>query len=292
MISVLIPSYNNAQFIMMALASALNIKNVKEIIIIDDASDDNTEEIIKNIKKKENKIIYKKNPVNLGTGRSYLKALNLCNQDYILMLNSDDFFIPEGIDKLYQFLTINKLDLAYGKMAIQKKKKIFGFNHPGYKKNSYIGNRNELEDLLIYDMYMPSFGTIIKRTVLSGFYNTKYIDDLNKDFGDIFKAHDYDLFLNLAKRRIKIGFLNDIVCVWNPKETSQSGDKYFTTGCAAAESAFLFNRYYTKNENFGNKTLFKIKQRIQEKLENAICRDNLDSNYKKHLSRFFKNIPD
>ena len=48
-----------------------------------------------------------------------MKALSLSSQEYILMLNSDDFFVPEGIDKLYEFLIENKLELAYGKMAIK-----------------------------------------------------------------------------------------------------------------------------------------------------------------------------
>ena len=39
------------------------------------------------------------------------------------MLNSDDFFIPEGIEKLLNFIRKFDLDVAYGKMAIKKKKK-------------------------------------------------------------------------------------------------------------------------------------------------------------------------
>ena len=55
------------------------------------------------------------------------------------MLNSDDFLVPAEIDKLYYFTLKNKLDLGYGKMAIKKKKGIFKYNHPGYKKKTYLG---------------------------------------------------------------------------------------------------------------------------------------------------------
>ena len=179
MLSVIIPSYNDEKALPLAIASANAVKNVNEIIIIDDFSIDNTQFLIKNIKKKVPKIKYFKNKKNLGKG--------------------------------YSFTLKNKLDLGYGKMAIKKENGIFKYNHPGYKKKTYLGKRNELVDLLIFDMYIPSFGSIIRNKVLKKFYNKKYYKKVNEDYGGDFKAHDYDLFLNLAKQKKKIGFLNEYV---------------------------------------------------------------------------------
>ena len=50
MLSVVIPSYNDAKNIALAIASANQIKYVNEIIIVDDCSTDNTELIIKDIR--------------------------------------------------------------------------------------------------------------------------------------------------------------------------------------------------------------------------------------------------
>ena len=50
MLSVVIPSYNDAKNITLAIASANQIKYVNEIIIVDDCSTDNTELIIKEVK--------------------------------------------------------------------------------------------------------------------------------------------------------------------------------------------------------------------------------------------------
>ena len=52
MLSVVIPSYNDAKNIALAIASANQIKYVNEIIIVDDCSTDNTELIIKDIRHK------------------------------------------------------------------------------------------------------------------------------------------------------------------------------------------------------------------------------------------------
>ncbi len=46
MLSVLIPSYNDAKNLPIALASALAVKSVSEIIVIDDNSIDDTKELI------------------------------------------------------------------------------------------------------------------------------------------------------------------------------------------------------------------------------------------------------
>ena len=60
MLSVIIPSYNDEKALPLAIASA-NAVNVNEIIIIDDFSIDNTQFLIKNIKKKVPKLKYFKN---------------------------------------------------------------------------------------------------------------------------------------------------------------------------------------------------------------------------------------
>ena len=85
-----------------------------------------------------------------------------------------------------------------------------------------------------------------------------YYKNLQKSYGGYFKAHDYDLFINLAKQKKKFGFLNKTVCVWCPKERSQSGLSYFESGEASYESAFLFNRY-SENEKFDNLSLNLIR---------------------------------
>ena len=60
MLSVVIPSYNDAKNIPLAIASANQIKYVNEIIVVDDCSTDNTELIIKEIEANCKKIKYLK----------------------------------------------------------------------------------------------------------------------------------------------------------------------------------------------------------------------------------------
>ncbi len=291
MLSVVIPSYNDAKNIPLAITSANQIKYVNEIIVVDDCSTDNTESLVKEISINYKKIKYYKNSVNQGSGLTFLKGLENLNNSYVIMLNSDDFFIPKSVEKLFEYTIKNELDLGYGKMSIKKNTGIHKFMHPGYKEQSYIDNRNELLDLLIFDMYIPSFGAIINYDKIKKFYHKKYYKNLNLNFGKSFKAHDYDLFLNLAKKRKKIGFFNQTVCVWCESENSQSGLKYFESGDACFESAFLFNKYF-KNEFFSNESLSLIELRIKEKYNHIKESNSISEGLHKHYTNFLTNIND
>ena len=289
MLSIVIPSYNDAKNISLAIASATQIKYVNEIIVIDDCSTDNTECLVKEISADFRKVKYFKNSVNRGSGLSFLKGLEKIQNKYVLMLNSDDFFLPEAIERLFEYTINNRLDLGYGKMAIKKKTGIHRFTHPGYKSKSYIENKNELIDLLVFDMYIPSFGAVINYNEIKKFYNISYYEKLNYNFGKSFKAHDYDLFLNLAKKKKKIGFYNEIVCVWCKSEDSQSGLKYFESGDACFESAFLFNKYF-KNESFSNNSLSLIESRIKGKYNHIKKTVPKTLDLHKHYDTFLSNI--
>ncbi|MAI29716.1 MAG: hypothetical protein CMP38_05870 [Rickettsiales bacterium] len=291
MLSIVIPSYNDAKNIPLAIASANQIKYVSEIIIVDDCSTDNTRSLIKEISVNCKKIRYFKNLVNKGSGLTFLKGLEKLKNNYVLMLNSDDFFIPKAVERLFEYTINNKLDLGYGKMAIKKNNAIHQYLHPGYKNESYVNNRNELLDLLVFDMYIPSFGAILNYNEIKEFYNTTYYEKLNFSYGKSFKAHDYDLFLNLAKKKKRIGFYNETVCVWCKSKDSQSGLKYFDSGDACFESAFLFNKYFA-NEDFSEIDLSLIESRINGKYKNIKKSISKAMHLYKHYEIFLYNIKD
>ena len=119
LLSIVIPSYNDAKNIPLAIASADQIKYVNEIIVVDDCSTDNTKSLIQEISSNYKKIKYFKNSINKGSGLTFLKGLEKITNNYVLMLNSDDFFLPQAIEKLFEYTIDNRLDLGYGKMAIK-----------------------------------------------------------------------------------------------------------------------------------------------------------------------------
>ena len=113
MLSVVIPTYNDAKNIALAIASANQIKYVNEIIIVDDCSTDNTELIIKDIRDNCRKIKYYRNSVNQGSGLTFLNGLEIVKNSYVIMLNSDDFLYLKQLKNYLniQLKTTSTLDM-------------------------------------------------------------------------------------------------------------------------------------------------------------------------------------
>lgn len=96
LISVLIPTYNQEACISRCLDSILHqsLRSI-EIIIIDDASTDQTLAICKSYSQKDPRIHVFSNPINSGQGISRNKALEKAKGKYITYVDSDDYILPD-----------------------------------------------------------------------------------------------------------------------------------------------------------------------------------------------------
>jgi glycosyltransferase involved in cell wall biosynthesis len=95
LITVAIPSYNHAAFIEQAIRSVLNqdVKDI-EVIVIDDASTDNTAEIAEALSREDARVRVYRNERNLGPSGASHRYLELARGKYLCPLPSDDFFAP------------------------------------------------------------------------------------------------------------------------------------------------------------------------------------------------------
>jgi len=91
-VSVIIPAYNAADSIHIALDCLLaqTHKNL-EIVIVDDCSPDNTEEVVSKYIEKDQRIKYIKKEVNEGAYAARNTALNYVTGDYITIHDGDDW---------------------------------------------------------------------------------------------------------------------------------------------------------------------------------------------------------
>jgi len=107
LVSVLLPTYNYAQFLEEAITSVLT-QTYKhfELIIVDDNSSDSTDQVVEKYLS-DSRVFYHKNPVNLGLVGNFNKCLEYSKGKYLKYLLADDKFDPHLLEKLVPIMESN-----------------------------------------------------------------------------------------------------------------------------------------------------------------------------------------
>ncbi len=106
LVSIIMPSYNTGKYIKASIDSiiAQTYKNW-ELIIIDDCSADNSNDII--LSYNEPRIRLLKNKTNLGAALSRNSGLREAAGKYITFIDSDDIWVPEKLEKQIKYIKQN-----------------------------------------------------------------------------------------------------------------------------------------------------------------------------------------
>jgi glycosyltransferase involved in cell wall biosynthesis len=123
-ISIIVPAYNEESTINIITDKLLNlylINNIKkEIIIINDCSTDNTEQLIQNIIQSNPlaEITYIKHEKNLGKGAAIHSGIKNATGDYLIIQDADLEYDPAEINKLLKPVLDGYADVVYGSRFI------------------------------------------------------------------------------------------------------------------------------------------------------------------------------
>ncbi|WP_417289541.1 glycosyltransferase family 2 protein [Corallibacter sp.] len=113
-ISVYITSYNQKDFLREAIDSVLNqTLQPFEIIIVDDASTDGSQDLIKSYASKYVNIRYVFHDKNKGVSQVRITALNEIKGDYVTYLDGDDLYLPHKLEVESDLIAKSKCDLAF-----------------------------------------------------------------------------------------------------------------------------------------------------------------------------------
>lgn len=103
LISIVIPVYNREDLVLETIQSALDQTYPNfEIIVIDNASEDNTLNKVLNIFGNEEKLMIIKNDKNIGPVKNWIKGIELASGEYIKILFSDDLLLPNCLSLFYK----------------------------------------------------------------------------------------------------------------------------------------------------------------------------------------------
>lgn len=119
LVSIVIPSFNHAAFIVEAIQSVLNqtYQNT-EIIVVDDGSKDSSTNLIKDLilNYQGNKKIKLIEQPNLGAHKAIERGITDSNGEYIGILNSDDYFSENRVERLLQTMNDENADLVFSRV--------------------------------------------------------------------------------------------------------------------------------------------------------------------------------
>jgi glycosyltransferase involved in cell wall biosynthesis len=250
MISIVIPAYNYGQFLPEAIESVLaqGIEDI-EILISDDASTDNTPDVIADYARRYPCVRGERNPVNLGAVPNFNQAVAHARGDYVLVIGADDYFVPGALAALKATLDAHpECGFVYGRYNVQDEGgRMLPLQHPGWAPRSYFGDRDEFSTLLEHDCYINIGTTLFRRSVLAD--RAAFFDPTLQSLpGErFFRGTDWDLVLDLSLHNIRGAFLDQQISVFRQHSSQASGqDRYAASGVAITEHLVLLDRYLTE----------------------------------------------
>lgn len=182
LVSIIMPSYNTAQYIVETIESVLKQTYTNwELIIVDDCSRDNTDQVVKPFLS-DVRIRYLKNEKNSGSAVSRNRALREVKGKWIAFLDSDDLWMPDKLSKQISFMEKNSYHFSYTNYAeIDVSGKRNGITVTGPKKITKTG---------FFNYCWPGCLTVM--------YDAETVGLIQ--IADIKKNNDYAMWLKACRR--------------------------------------------------------------------------------------------
>jgi glycosyltransferase involved in cell wall biosynthesis len=121
-LSIIIPVYNEKKTIIKILKRINKVNISKQIIIIDDFSNDGTRKIIQEIKQKNVKKIFHNKNLGKGAAIKSAKKSKLVTGDIIIIQDADLEYFPEDYKKLIRPIVKKNFKVVYGSRVLNKKR--------------------------------------------------------------------------------------------------------------------------------------------------------------------------
>ena len=233
LISIIIPAYNNAQFLGEAIESVkAQTYPYWEIIVVDDGSTDNTPEVATNYYEE---IQYVRQS-NLGHSVARNTGLSIAKGDYILFLDSDDLLLKHSLEKLSVFLDLNpEYGAVYSDGYYCDRDKNIIQTISKQRPANYSGEI--LEKLVCYSLISAIHSAMIRAQIIHE--NEIYFDK------HMISGEDWDFFIQLGSHT-KIGYVDIPTCLYR----IHGGNITSTTESKKSRESYIRNRNKVMNSSY------------------------------------------
>jgi glycosyltransferase involved in cell wall biosynthesis len=214
-ISVITPSFNQAQFIEQTISSVIfqGYSNL-EYIVIDGGSTDGSVDVIR---KYQSRIAYWVSEKDRGQAHAINKGLQRATGDIIAYLNSDDYYLEGALARVAEhFICHPEVDLFHGRCRI--------VDHLGAKLGARSGSITSYEEILdLWGVWWQR-----QNFVQPEVFWTKRIGDKIGSFReDLFWVMDYEYWVRMLRAKCAVGFIDAELAAFRlqPNQKSRQSDR-------------------------------------------------------------------
>ncbi|MCD7728665.1 MAG: glycosyltransferase [Clostridia bacterium] len=161
-LTIAVPTYNRANKLKICIDRLLEqVKSIKEVevIVSDNASTDNTQEMMTDYCAEHDCIRYFRNDTNVGPDRNFLNCYEKANGKYVLLLGDDDFLLPGAVASIVSSLKKEPVALFINSCGIEDDKTL-KYTRPRFEETgdiSYNDKNQILKKVNIFITFMSSF---------------------------------------------------------------------------------------------------------------------------------------
>lgn len=177
LLSVIVPVYNEADTIRQILERINAVSLDKEIIVVDDGSQDGTGKALRDFESVNLKVIH--HTTNRGKGAAFLTGLSEARGDYIIIQDADLEYDPQDYSKLLEEVRLGRADIAIGARFLGPRKGLF---------MHWLGNK-----------------------LITGLLNFLFVSHLN-DYSSCYKLAARDTWRALNLKASRFDIEAEIVC--------------------------------------------------------------------------------
>lgn len=177
-ISVIVPVYNTGKYVKRCLDSLINqtIRDEIEIIVVNDGSTDNSEEIIKQYKQVK---YYAKENEGLAKTRNY--GIEKASSEYVMFVDSDDYIDESLIEKVKPYIDRNVDIIKFKLQKVDENGKIVEkIDGPVFEETT---GEQAFDKLFGKDILIESACIYVIKKDLFTKYNFQFKQTYHEDFG-------------------------------------------------------------------------------------------------------------
>ena len=230
LVSVIVATYNRAALLKETINSILSqtYPNI-ELIIVSDASTDNTDEIV--LSYNDKRITYLRLSKNAGLpSKTRNKGLEIATGAYIAFCDDDDLWVPHKLEKQMRVIHLNHSELCFTNRTYIDK-----YSNGVSRRNISIPTKATLSRLLLSN-YVTLSSVLVKHDVMKRFEGFSTREEFRI-------GEDYELWARMLAEGVKFCSVNENLVLYRVHDHNVSKDLKAGTKGTIKVNRHLFQKY-------------------------------------------------